>query len=132
MDPTPPPPRFPTRSEGPLAFLKRLVFGAPDDPSQFDRAPDGLALVHIASDETRAEMLREVLAAEGFAVEFVPSKWGGIVGIRGSDEIYVPRDQLEAAKAFVADYLSAVPEPGWEDAALRAEAPEVGEAPEDR
>ena len=83
-------------------------------------APDGLALVHSATNPAEADYLRQVLQGEGFHVEYVPPVTTGIFGTTGSPHIFVAAEEEDEAREFLRQYLEGdveeIPgEPGGEE-----------------
>jgi hypothetical protein len=90
-----------------------LSLGIPLDPHKvpfLKSAPKGLRLLHAASSVPEAEMLTQVLIAEGFQIEFVPSITTGVFGTTGNSEIYVAEADYDRAVQFLKEYLTP-PEP---------------------
>jgi DNA-dependent RNA polymerase auxiliary subunit epsilon len=85
----------------PLAFL----FHLPTNPHSVPfstTAPDGLQIVHSASNVCEADWIREMLQDAGFHVEYVPPVTTGAFGTSGSVHIYVRADEAKEAREFLA------------------------------
>jgi hypothetical protein len=96
-----------------LSRFLSLLFGVPADPAYtdppFSPAPDGMRWIHTADNAAEADMLRQMLQANGFHVEFVPSATAGVFGTTGSPHIYMPEDEADAASQFLAAYFASPP-----------------------
>lgn len=68
-------------------------------------APGGYRVVHVAQTGMEADLLRQVLAEQGFEMPHVPSVWTGIVGQIDNPNIYVQAEQFEEAREFLREFL---------------------------
>lgn len=71
-------------------------------------APDGYRVLHVAQTGMEADLLRQVLAEEGFEAPYVPSVWTAVAGQIGNNpNVYVRAEQYDEAREFLLDFLTA-------------------------
>ena len=110
--------------------LKNWVFGAgctgtvlmnaalPSQPMRLPLltpAPKGLALAYTADDYLQADLLRQLLEQQGFHPEWVPPFTTGAFAINHSPHIFVPQDEVQPAREFIAAYQAGEPAIEGED-----------------
>ena len=96
-----------------LLMLPLVSLTIPLNPNRViygEGSPSGLRWLHTASSIPEAEMLQQVLIAEGFHIEYVPSTATGAFGTTGNTNIYVPEREYAQAAEFLKAYLNPPPE----------------------